>query len=61
MPEWQIAIVIVAVVGHAAAGAAQGKGGADDCGQADVFERFQGDAATPAARSLFAVGVDLGL
>ena len=32
------ALIIVAVIGHAAAGAAQGVGGADDGGQADVID-----------------------
>ena len=35
--------VVLAVVGHAAAGAAQRVGGADDGRQADLFQRFQRD------------------
>ena len=37
-PRAHDAFVIVAVIGHAAAGAAQGEGGADDRGQADLFQ-----------------------
>jgi len=36
-------LVIVAVIGHAAARSAHGEGGADDGGQADLFQRVEGD------------------
>ena len=35
-----VVFVLFAVIRHAAAGAAKGKGGADDGGQADIFDRF---------------------
>ena len=35
--------VIITVIGHATAGAAQGKGGANDGGQADVIQRLERD------------------
>ena len=39
-PGFHDGFVIVAVIGDAAAGATQGKGGADDGGQADIFQRL---------------------
>ncbi|AEM40103.1 hypothetical protein KVU_0264 [Ketogulonicigenium vulgare WSH-001] len=39
-----VMFVFFAVIGHAAAGAAKGKGGADNGGQADLFQRVQRDA-----------------
>jgi hypothetical protein len=37
-------LVFLAVIGHAAAGAAEREGGADDRGQADVLQRLHGHA-----------------
>ena len=41
-PERHDGLVVVAVVGDAAAGAAKREGGADDGGQADVFDGGDG-------------------
>ena len=40
-PRAAVELVIVAVIGHAAAGAAHGEGRADDRGQADIFQRVE--------------------
>ena len=48
LPHWRrvharaaVEFVIVAVIGHATAGAAHGKGRADNCGQADIVQRVE--------------------
>ncbi len=49
-------LVVVAVVGDAAAGAAEGEGGADDGGQADIVDGVDGLLATPALMSYLPLG-----
>ena len=59
-PERHDGLKVVAVVGDAAAGAAEREGGADDGGQAHVFDGGGRHSATPAAMSYLPVGTFRG-